>query len=147
MIKNFLDSNKDLGILFLRVVIGISFSIVYGLMKIQAGQEMWAQIGGAMSNLGITFAPVFWGFLASLSEFAGGILIFFGLFTRPAAAFMAFTMFVAAIHHLSMRDPWYVVMNPIEMFAVFVALVFIGAGKYSLDYLLFKKKSINIHEN
>jgi len=143
MLKNFLNANKDIGILFLRIVIGISYTLVYGLMKIQGGPEMWAQIGGTMSNLGITFVPVFWGFLASLSEFGGGILIFLGLFTRPAAAFMAFTMFVAAIQHLSMRDPWYVVMNPIEMLAVFIALIFLGAGKYSLDYLMFKKKGIN----
>ncbi len=143
MIKNFLNANKDLGILFLRIVIGISFAIVYGLMKIQGGPVFWEQIGGAMSNLGITFAPVFWGFLASLSEFGGGILIFFGLFTRPAAAFMAFTMLVAAIQHLSVRDPWYMVMNPLEMLAVFIALLFIGAGKYSLDYLLFNKKGNN----
>jgi len=140
MLKNFLNANKDIGILFLRVVIGISYTLVYGLMKIQAGPEMWAQIGGAMSNLGITFAPVFWGFLASLSEFGGGILIFLGLFTRPAAAFMAFTMFIATISHLTARDPWYVVMNPIEMFAVFIAIIFLGAGKYSIDNLLFKKK-------
>lgn len=142
MIKNFLDKNKDIGILFLRIAVGSAFVFIYGLGKIQGGPELWGKIGGAMSNLGITFAPVFWGFMASVTEFGGGILLILGLFTRPVSALLSFTMLVAAIQHLSKLDPWRNVIIPVELLSVFIALLFIGAGKYSLDYLFFSKKNI-----
>lgn len=140
--KNFLESNKDIGILILRIVIGIAFALVYGLMKIEGGPVFWEQIGSAMSNAGISFGHTVWGFLASLSEFGGGILIFLGLFTRVAAAFMGFTMCIAIMQHLSMHDQWYNVFNPLEMLAVFIMLIFTGAGKYSLDYFI-KKRNVS----
>lgn len=140
MIKNFLNKYSDAGILFLRIGIGFSFIFVHGWGKIMGGPELWGKIGGSMANMGITFAPVFWGFMASISEFGGGILILLGLFTRPASAFMAFTMLVAFIQHSSKLDPWSRTIYPMEMFAVFMALLFIGAGKYSIDALITKKK-------
>lgn len=140
MIKNFLNKYSDAGILFLRIGIGFAFIFVHGWGKIMGGPELWGKIGGSMANLGITFAPVFWGFMASISEFGGGILILLGLFTRPASAFMAFTMLVAFMQHTSKLDPWNRAIYPMEMFAVFMALLFIGAGKYSIDALISKKK-------
>ncbi len=140
MIKNFLNKYSDAGILFLRIGIGFAFIFVHGWGKIIGGPELWGKIGGSMANLGITFAPVFWGFMASISEFGGGILILLGLFTRPASAFMAFTMLVAFMQHTSKLDPWNRAIYPMEMFAVFMALLFIGAGKYSIDALISKKK-------
>jgi putative oxidoreductase len=142
MIKNFFIKYSDAGILFLRIGIGFAFVFVHGWGKIIGGPELWSKIGGAMSNLGITFAPVFWGFMASASEFAGGILILFGLFTRTSSAFMAFTMLIAALNHMSKLDPWGRVIYPVEMFSIFMALLFVGAGKYSLDNLLFKKNAV-----
>jgi len=140
MIKNFLSKYSDAGILFLRIGIGFAFIFVHGWGKIFGGPELWTKLGGSMANLGITFAPTFWGFMAAAAEFGGGILILFGLFTRPASAFLAFTMLVAFIQHTSKLDPWNRVIYPMEMFAVFMALLFIGAGKYSIDALISKKK-------
>lgn len=137
--KNFLENNKDLGILALRLGIGCAFAFIFGMMKIKAGPEMWTMIGQAMGNFGIKFYPTFWGFMATMSEFGGGILLVLGLFVRPAAFFMAFTMIVATSTHLKMQDQWYNVIQPVEMLAVFICLIFLGAGKYSLDYLFFKR--------
>lgn len=142
MIKNFLDKNRDAGILFIRIGLGFSFILVHGWAKISGGPAMWSKIGGAMANYGLSFAPTFWGFMASASEFAGGILILLGLFTRPAAAFMAFTMLTAFMMHTSNMDPWSKAIYPMEMFAVFMGLLFIGAGKYSIDALISKKKTV-----
>ena len=124
----------------MRIGIGFAFIFVHGWGKIIGGPELWGKLGGTMANMGITFAPVFWGFMASLAEFGGGILILLGLFTRPASAFMAFTMLVAFVMHTSKLDPWSKSVYPMEMFAVFMALLFIGAGKYSIDALISKKK-------
>lgn len=138
--KDFLERNKDLGILVLRLGVGLTFLLVHGLPKIQGGPDMWAKIGGAMGNVGISFAPEFWGFMAAASEFGGGLLLLLGLFTRPASAFMAFTMLMATFQHLHKLDPWGTVSNPLRLFTVFVALVFLGAGKYSLDAWLARRK-------
>lgn len=140
MIKNFLDKNRDAGLLFIRLGIGFAFIFVHGWGKISGGPELWGKIGGSMANIGITFAPVFWGFMAAISEFGGGIMLVLGLFTRSTSAFMAFTMFVAFIQHTSKLDPWSKAIYPTEMFAVFMALIFLGAGKYSIDALISKKK-------
>jgi putative oxidoreductase len=112
MLKNFLNKHWDAGILFIRIGVGISFGFVYGLMKIQGGIELWKQIGASMGNIGITFSPVFWGFLASASEFFGGILMLLGLFTRIAASFLAFTMLMAFAHHIKAMDSWAFAMHP-----------------------------------
>ena len=140
MIKKILAKHSDAGILIIRVGIGMGFIFVHGLAKITSGPALWVKIGGAMGKLGISFAPTFWGFMASVSEFGGGILILLGLFTRTSSAFMAFTMLVAAIFHMSNLDPWNKVIYPVEMLSVFIALIFLGGGKYSLDNFLFGRK-------
>src|SRR4030095_1466647 len=144
MIRNFLDKYKDIGLLFIRLGLGFGFIFVHGWGKISGGPELWGKLGSSMSNLGITFAPEFWGFMSAPAEFGGGILLLLGLFTRPAAFFMAFNMFVAQMQHFSKLDPWNKVIYPMELFAVFMGLIFLGAGKYSLDYLLFRKRNEKI---
>ncbi len=140
MLTNFFNRNRDIGILLIRIGIGLAFVLVYGEAKMFAGPELWIKIGGAMANLGITFAPAFWGFLSASAEFIGGILFVIGLFTRPVAFFMAINMVVAATMHFSMHDQWSKVILPIQLFSVFAAIIFIGAGKYSLDNLIFAAK-------
>lgn len=139
MISKFLNNHKDIGILLLRLGIGIAFVFVHGEAKIFGGPELWTKIGNAMANYGITVFPAFWGLMAGLSEFVGGILLILGLFVRPAAAFMAFTMITAFSTHLARLDPWSRAITPIEMLSIFLCLIFLGAGKYSLNYLIFKK--------
>ncbi|MFW5877816.1 MAG: DoxX family protein, partial [bacterium] len=93
----------QIAIFLIRVSFGIIY-ILHGFPKIAGGPEQWAQVGGAMGTVGLGFAPAFWGFMASISEFGGGLLLVLGLFTRPAAAFMAFTMLIALIMHISSGD-------------------------------------------
>jgi putative oxidoreductase len=140
MLANFFNKNRDIGILFIRIGIGLAFVFVYGEAKMFAGPDLWIKLGGAMANLGITFAPAFWGFLSASAEFIGGILFTIGLFTRPVAFIMAINMFVAAMTHFSAHDPWMRPIVPVQLFAIFIAMIFFGAGKYSLDNLFFSKK-------
>ena len=79
----------DLGLLVLRLSIGLSMILFHGWGKISGGPERWRRIGGAMENFGIDFLPMFWGFMAGFTEFFGSVLIILGLFFRPAAALLA----------------------------------------------------------
>jgi putative oxidoreductase len=136
----FFEKHKDLGLLLLRIGVAAGFIFVHGYPKISGGPEFWTMIGKSMGNLGIIFFPAFWGFMSAMAEFGGGIFLLLGLFTRPAAAIMAFNMFVALMSHFSRLDPWGRAISPIEIGSVFLGLLFLGAGKYSFDYLISKRK-------
>ena len=90
-----------------------------------------------MGNLGVHFAPTAWGFMAATAEFAGGAFIIIGLLTRPAAMVLAFNMLVAVIMHLTLGQGLETASHAIEMLFFFSGLIFTGAGRYSLDQLLF----------
>ena len=139
--KMFNTSNEGMGlaIFLIRVSFGIIY-ILHGFPKIAGGPEQWAQIGGAMGIVGLGFAPAFWGFMASISEFGGGILLVLGLFTRPAAVLMAFTMLIAMIMHISAGDPLSTVLHPLKGLVVFVSILYSGAGKYAIDKKFAKSK-------
>lgn len=122
----------DLGLLIIRLGIGGTF-LFHGYPKLAGGTETWVFLGGAMGNLGITFAPVFWGFMAALTEFAGGILIMLGLLFRPAALLLFFTMLVAFIFHLAQGDPFQAYSHSLKLIFVFAALFFTGPGKYAVN--------------
>ena len=127
----------NVALLILRIGIGVMF-LLHGGPKLAGGTAKWAELGGAMGNLGITFAPTFWGFCAALAEFGGGIALILGVLTRPAAAMMAFTMLVATVLHLKMGDGVMGASHAIEDGIVFVFLIISGAGAYSIDGLIGK---------
>lgn len=133
-----LETGRDAGLLLMRAGVGLSFLYIHGLPKLMAGAELWAKLGGAMGNLGVHSSPVFWGFLAAAAEFGGGALLALGLLTRPAAAVMAFNMLVAVVMHLVMGQGLEPASHALENLFMFAGFVLVGAGRYSLDRLLFK---------
>ncbi|HNT96830.1 MAG TPA: DoxX family protein [Elusimicrobiales bacterium] len=134
------DSGRDYGLLVMRLGVGLMFFFVHGLAKIQAGPELWAKIGGAMANFGVTFLPAFWGFMAASAECFGGLFLAAGLLARPAAAAMAFTMLVASVMHLSAGDGLKGASHAVELFFVLSGLALAGAGRFSLDRKFFGGK-------
>lgn len=123
------DTYLHTGWLVLRIGIGATFLFVHGGPKLLAGPEKWTQLGGAMGLLGITFVPVFWGFMAAISEALGGLLLMLGAFVRPAALLMFITMGVASFLHHSRGESF---MHPLELSIVFLALIIGGGGRYAL---------------
>ena len=132
MVLTFLNKHRHIGLLVLRIGIGLMF-ILHGAPKLFGGVEKWVKIGGAMASLGIGFAPAFWGFMAAVSEFFGGICLILGVAFRPACILLTITMLVAAISHLSRGDGLGGASHAIELGIVFLSLILIGAGKYSID--------------
>ena len=136
----------DLGLLILRLAIGASMAFLHGWGKISGGPARWERIGQAMGNLGIDFAPVFWGFMAGFAEFFCSLLLMVGLAFRPAAFMLAFTMFVAGLMHLNMPPEndnagLLGASHALELMAVYVALFFIGPGRFSLSAWLQSRRS------
>ncbi len=134
----------NFGLLIIRIGIGIMF-VLHGEGKMFGGPEKWLKLGGAMDNIGITFLPTFWGFMAAFAEFGGGILLVLGLLFRPACFLMLCTMFVAASVHWfdaaeageALKGKIMEGSHAIEAGFVFLGLLFTGSGKYSVDNKLF----------
>ena len=83
---------------------------------------------------------------AGILEFAGGLLILIGLFTRPAAfvlcGFMAVAYFMA---HASQGSPLLPILNQGDLAVlfcfVFLYFVFAGAGPWSVDAALRRRRT------
>lgn len=132
MILSGLGNYKHTGLFILRLGIGIMF-MLHGYPKLTGGPEMWEKLGSASSHVGINFYPVFWGFMAAAAEFFGGALMILGFAFRPACIFLFFTMLVAAVTHISKGDGIMGASHAIELGIVFLGLLILGPGKYSID--------------
>jgi putative oxidoreductase len=126
--------SKDLGLLILRVGIGVMF-ICHGIPKLLGGPEGWE----GLAQFALPFLPggylaMAFGFAAMAAELAGGLLLALGKYHRTACLALAATMAVAfstkiesvtGIGDFAKNAGW-----PLELLIVFVALFFIGPGRY-----------------
>lgn len=132
MILNHFNRFREIGILVMRIGMGIAF-VIHGLPKIVGGVPVWEELGRAMGFIGITSFPAFWGFMAGLAEFGGGILLILGVLFRPACMALAFTMLNAMMYHIGKGQGFSDFSHAMEDGIIFLALLLIGPGKYSLD--------------
>ena len=132
---------KDIGLLLMRVGFGGIFILIHGWPKMSGGVTEWAKTGAAMGNLGVHAWPAFWGFMAAFSELVGGICIVLGLFFRPMAALLAFTMFVATFMHFKTGGGLDAASHAIECLAVALGFVLTGPGQIAVGNLLFGGKT------
>ncbi len=127
-----LSKYNNTALLLLRIGLGIMM-MMHGYPKLAGGTERWTKLGTSMSNLGIHFAPLAWGFMAAITESIGGLFLLLGLFFRPVALLLMFTMIVAAVKHLSAGETIMDASQAIELGCVFLAMFIMGPGKYSID--------------
>jgi putative oxidoreductase len=138
MIKKLLysENQRDLGLLILRIGIGIAF-MMHGYPKLFMGGAAGLAKGLAAAGIpgGIVGA-----YMAGMAEFFGGMALIFGILARPTAAAMAFNMLVALTFHLSRGDPFLTYSHALESGILFLSLLITGPGKYSLDRIFLGKK-------
>ncbi len=135
MLGRVLRGSGDFGPLAIRLALGTIF-IFHGAQKLFG---VWGGPGldgvvGMVRSLG--FRPAFvWALVLSLTEFAGGLFVLAGLFTRYAALAIAVDMAVAILRIHWGKFP--VAENGMEfalmLLAAAVSLVFTGARAVSID--------------
>lgn len=125
-------TSTDAGLLILRLG-GLAMALAHGTGKIPPG-EGFVQ---AVTGLGFPLPSLF-SWAAGLAEFLGGLLLALGLLTRPAAASVLVTMMIAFfLQHAA--DPFRV-RELAFLYGIFaLVLLFIGAGRFSLDYIVRRK--------
>lgn len=133
MLRSFLIGSRDqavavdAGLLILRLGIGITMALGHGLGKLPPSE------GFVENTAALGFpAPVVFAWLAALAEFGGGLLIAFGLLTRPAALALAFTMGVAFFGQHG-ADPFAERELAFVYGVASLALLASGAGRFSFD--------------
>jgi putative oxidoreductase len=131
----------DVALFAIRVVIGGCF-IVHALGKLglvgtgnMAGFVAWLRSEGVPM-------PAVQARLAMLSEMAGGSALVLGLFTRPAALLLVFTMIMAA--RIGHKNAGYLITNDppgaeytINLAAIAGLIAWLGPGALSVDRLLY----------
>jgi putative oxidoreductase len=142
MLKMFSPSpiNRNLGLLVIRLGVGVTMVVMHGYGKLVGGPDSWARLGASMGNLGFGFAPTFWGFMAMFAEFVCSILIVLGVLFRPALIFLGFTMFVAIVFHLNLpleseKAGWSGASQALVHLCLYAGLFLTGPGKYAFSLM------------
>lgn len=123
----------SVAILVLRLTVG-TFMFTHGLGK------FWM----FFSNEPIMFAdPIGLGFTATLvlavfAEMICSVLLILGVATRWSAVPLLVTMLIAGLV-VHAADPFMVKELAFLYSSLYVVLILLGSGKYSLDYLFFRK--------
>ena len=124
----------NLGLLILRLGAGLFMAFSHGIGKIPVDPNFV----GFIAKIGFPAAAAF-AWTAALSELVGGILITLGLLTRLSALFLTLTMATAAfIAHGS--DTFAKKELSLIYLIIYLSIFFTGAGKYSTDSLINKKR-------
>jgi putative oxidoreductase len=124
----YLDRLQPLALLALRIVLGV-IMIGHGYGKVFGGLHHHVEM---VSGLGL---PGWLAYFSAAAEFGGGILVIAGLLTRFSALAILIDLLVAIwkVHWKNglMAQGGY--QFPLALAAIAFALIFLGAGPFSLD--------------
>jgi putative oxidoreductase len=130
----FLEKLKPLGLLVVRLSLGISF-IFHGYPKLIGDPAHWLKL---FPSFGF---PSYFAYIAGVLEIFGGGLLILGLFTRGAALLLAIEMGLAVFRFHIPDAGIYAVESyefPLLLGAASLALATTGAGLISIDAFTFE---------
>lgn len=137
------DATASLGLLSMRVMIGLMMLIGHGIPKIKNFDAILKKGFYQPDFFPLHLLPDKMNLgLITGAEVLASSLIVIGLVTRPAAFILGFAMVVAAFGaHAGM--PWFSSGGPSKELALLylipcIAIIFSGAGSYSLDAVLYR---------
>jgi putative oxidoreductase len=132
-------SDASFAPILLRVPAGIIFA-AHGAQKLFGWFGGFGLEGTGQWMASIGLQPGWWmALMAGSAEFFGGLLLIFGLLTRPTAVVLAFTMLVA-IFTVHIGNGLFMSNNGYEfglsLLAISAALAVSGSGRFGLDKVL-----------
>ena len=118
----------------------LAFRAIVGVMIVHNGFDKISDIQGFSTAyvevIGLPF-PIFFSYLAALTELIASPLLVLGLFTRPAALGLLSTMVVAIYHHILVAG---LSIPYLELSAVYASCFLFftvnGPGRFSIDQLI-----------
>lgn len=123
--------NPDLGILFVRLALGIVF--------VHAGWLKVTGLDGVVGFFGAVGIPAFLAYFVAYAELIGGVLILVGFLSRYAGLVLAAIMLVATLT-VHLPNGYGLANNGFEytltLMLLALAVVTFGSGRYSLAGLL-----------
>ncbi len=128
-----LSFSANVGIFALRVFAGLALLFGHGIGKIREPGKMI----GAATGMGFPI-PTFFGWAATLTEFAGAAFLALGLLTRVSSFFIA-VMMAVAFFGVHFSDPFAKQEKALLYFFIAIMFLLKGAGDWSLDALISKK--------
>ena len=129
-----LERLERLAVLILRLFLGFAFTM-HGSQKLLGafGGGGVSGVAGMMGKLGIE-PSLLWAWVVSITEFVGGVCLFFGFLTRFWAAGLVIDMAVAVVK-VHLVNGFFVGKNGIELPLTFgvIALAILLTGPRSLS--------------
>ena len=131
-----LEGLERLAVLILRLFLGFAF-MMHGSQKLLGafGGGGVSGVAGMMGKLGIE-PSLLWAWVVSITEFVGGVCLFFGFLTRFWAAGLVIDMAVAIVK-VNLVNGFFAGKNGVELPLTFgvIALVILltGPGSMSMD--------------
>lgn len=135
-ISEWLRARQSAGALFIRVAFGVH--LIRSSYPEVFSPALLRDFAGDLASLGMPF-PLAGAYACHITEFFGGIALILGLAVRPVAALLICN-FTVAVFWAGWGKPYKDTFQAIQLLAVACFALFHGAGAFSFDHLLSRRR-------